>query len=326
MIERPSPGSGLVRVLRLPLLRYTLLAITFAYIAWALAGQWGDLRASASQIRVQWNWVLLSTAAVLVTYAALVQSWRMLLAGWGSKLGYLDAVRIWTIANLGRWIPGKVWSVGALGIMAAEQGVSGTAAAGAALLGTLLNLGAGMAVTVLLGARVLESIKPGMANLATLLAILFALGIAALPWLLPPILDRLARWRGLKPLDSHLSAGTLWAATLINLASWVGYGLAFQAFARGVVPGIGGGSAFFIAVYSASYLVGYLVLFSPGGLGFREIALVAILISLGAANRGDATILSVTSRIWLTVLEILPGLLSLAFLPRVARHRLGRST
>jgi hypothetical protein len=316
-------GGG--RWFKHPVVRLVLLTISFGYIGWAFAGQWQEMRAAARDLSIDWQWIGLATIIVLATYAALIQSWRMLLAGWGGELSYPVAVRIWTIANLGRWIPGKVWSVGALGVLAADAGVSGAAAAGAALLGTALNIGAGFAVVVVSSARGLEVLGRGMGTAATVLALLFLIGVIALPWVLPPMLDRFARWRGLPPVGRHISATTLWAATAINALSWVGYGLAFAAFSRGVTPSISSNPAVFVAVFSASYLIGYLVLFSPGGLGFREFALVALLVALGASGRGDAVILSVTSRVWLTILEVLPGIVSLIALSPTQRTGLRRS-
>ncbi|BAH38656.1 hypothetical membrane protein [Gemmatimonas aurantiaca T-27] len=317
--------TDVMRWFRHPMVRLMLMTISFGYIGWAFAGQWQEMRTAARDLSIDWPWIGLGTVIVLATYAALIQSWRMLLAGWGGALSFPVAARIWTIANLGRWVPGKVWSVGALGVLAADAGVSGTAAAGAALLGTALNIGAGFAVVVISGAQGLDALGQGMSTAATALAWLFIAGVIALPWILPPLLDRLARWRGLPPVGRHISAVTLWTATAINLFSWVGYGIAFAAFARGVTPSVSSNPAVFVAVFSASYLIGYLVLFSPGGLGFREFALVALLVALGAAGRGDAVILSVTSRVWLTILEVLPGIVSLIALSPTQRTGLRRS-
>ena len=188
-----------------------------------------------------------------------------------------------------------------------------------------LNIGAGFAVVVISGAQGLDALGQGMSTAATALAWLFIAGVIALPWILPPLLDRLARWRGLPPVGRHISAVTLWTATAINLFSWVGYGIAFAAFARGVTPSVSSNPAVFVAVFSASYLIGYLVLFSPGGLGFREFALVALLVALGAAGRGDAVILSGTWRVWLTILEGRPGIVSLIALSPTQRTGLRRS-
>ena len=153
----------------------------------------------------------------------------------------------------------------------------------------------------------------------------FVVGVLALPRLLPPVLAWFSAKRGVPVADKQLSARTLWASAAMNAASWLGYGVAFALFARGVTPRISGDPALFIAVFTASYLVGFLVLFSPGGLGFREAALTLFLVGVGAAGQGDAVILGVTSRVWLTVLEVVPGLVSLLSLPASQRAALPRA-
>lgn len=309
-----------------PALKTAVLLLTGVFIAWALHGQWTDMRASARALRVEWRWITAASVTVLAVYAMLIQSWRLLLRGWGGELAYPAAVRIWTIANLGRWIPGKVWSVGALSVLAAREGVSGAAAAGAAVLGTLLNIGAGFGVAVIMGAQGLEAVYPGFRTGAVVATVVFMVGVLALPRMLPPVLQWFADKRGVPLTGKQLSARTLWAAAAMNAASWLGYGLAFALFSRGVTPRIDSDPALFIAVFTASYLVGFLVLFSPGGLGFREAALTVLLVGVGAAGQGDAVILGVTSRVWLTVLEVLPGLVSLLVLPASQRAVLHRGT
>ena len=308
-----------------PAVRPTVLTLTAASIAWALRNQWGAMRTAATDLEVHWSWVAVASVLVLAVYAMLIQSWRLLLRGWGSELRYGSAVRIWTIANLGRWIPGKVWSIGALSVLATREGVSGAAAAGAAVLGTLLNIGAGFGIAVVVGAQGLDRVYPGFRAGAISAAALFVVGVLALPLLLPPVLAWFAKTRGVPPSPRQLPAVTLWIAAVMNAASWIGYGVAFFLFARGVTPQIHGNPALFIAVFTASYLIGYLVLFSPGGLGFREAALSVFLVGVGAAGQGDAVILGVTSRVWLTVLEILPGVVSLLLTPAGQRAALRRA-
>ncbi len=308
-----------------PALKVLLLLLTGVFIAWALHSQWNEMRASARELHVEWRWIIAASVVVLAVHAMLIQSWRVLLRGWGGELAYLPAVRIWTIANLGKWIPGKVWSVGALSVMAAREGVSKAAAAGAAVLGTLLNIGAGFGVAVITGAEGLDEVYPGFRTGAVIATAVFVAGVLALPRILPPVLWWFAAKRGVPMADKQLTPATLWGAAAMNAASWLGYGFAFALFSRGVTPQISGDPVLFIAVFTASYLVGYLVLFSPGGLGFREAALTVFLVGVGAAGQGDAVILGVTSRVWLTVLEVLPGLVSLLFLHASERAALRRA-
>ena len=288
-----------------------LLLVTLGWAGLALSRQWDQVRASAALATVHWGWIALASFIVLATYALLIQSWRLLLAGWGSPLKYDAAVRIWTIANLGRYVPGKVWSIGALGLLARREGASGVAAAAAAILGTLLNIGTGFGVMALSGARVLGAFKPWLQTAAITLSVAFLGATIALPWVLPPVLRRIAVWRGLPAHSQHLSAGRIWIATVINALSWVLYGAAFAAFAKGVAPQVIASVPLFVVVWTASYVGGYLVLYAPGGIGVREVVLTGGLVSLGLASTGDAALLALSSRLWLTVLEILPGLVAL---------------
>jgi uncharacterized membrane protein YbhN (UPF0104 family) len=297
--------------LRSPRLQSLLLLITFGCIAWVLSRQWAEVERAARSIEVKWGWIIAASVLVLLTYAMLIQSWRMLLHGWGGTLPYAKAAQIWTVANLGRYIPGKLWSVGALGVLAAREGVSGVAAAGAAVLGTVLNLGAGFGVAAIFGADLLDAISPGLSRVSIVAGILFVAAVALLPAVLPLLLRRVARWRGVAAAERQLSKRDLWTAAVINTGSWLGYGLAFACFSRGVTPVVSASAPLFIAVFAASYLVGFLVLFAPGGIGFREVALSALLVAGGAAGQGDAALLGATSRVWLTVLEILPGIIGL---------------
>ena len=58
----------------------------------------------------------------------------------------------------------------------------------------------------------------------------------------------------------------------------------------------------------------------------REYALVALLVAFGVAGRGDAVVLSAASRVWLTLLEVLPGVVSLFWLSPSQRAALRQSS
>jgi hypothetical protein len=109
--------------------------------------------------------------------------------------------------------------------------------------------------------------------------------------------------------------GVVIIAVTGNVIAWMLYGLAFQMFARSVWGEAPGSSLTYMSIWAASYIVGYLFLFVPAGLGVRELALVAMLQAFDVANDQRAWILSVSSRLWLTALEIIPGLILLAIRP-----------
>lgn len=294
---------------RLVIAAQIALALAVVWFAVAkLARQWGDVKARAAALDPQWGLVLASCGIVLLTYALLIETWRTVVAGWGSRLGYLDAARIWTISNLGRYVPGKVWQLGTMAWMARERGVSGTVAAGSALVVTVVNLVAGFVVAAATGADVLGI--PGWG-----VAVIGAVAAATLlaPSVLPRIIALAARATGRTVVVPRLPTRSVAIAAVASAVAWVLYGLAFMLLARGVLRVATGDPSLYVAVFTGSYLIGFLALFAPGGLGPREAAMYIALEKAGF-DVGSATILVVTSRLWLTVLEILPALLFLAHL------------
>jgi hypothetical protein len=101
------------------------------------------------------------------------------------------------------------------------------------------------------------------------------------------------------------------------------YGVAFRIFAESLIGTTTGSWFAWGGAYTLSYLVGYLTLISPGGLGIREVTLSQLLTSLNLATPSQAIVITLASRLWLTVLEIAPGIVALLLSPdfRTGRTR-----
>jgi hypothetical protein len=272
-------------------------------------------------VRPRWTGVAGSALLVLGTYALLVQSWRTLVRAWGGRLGFVDAARIWAVSNLGRYVPGKLWSIGAMAVLAERAGVSPLVATGSAVVGTVVNLSASLAVVFLAGGDAARALFPQLGGWTGALPVLGILGLVLTPLAMPTLIRAAARLtkRTLPPARVPLRALTVVVGA--NVASWVGYGLAFRWLAASLTSVSGGNHLAYVAVFAGSYLAGYLALVVPGGLLVREAFLTAGLVRLGLADAPTAALLAVASRLWLTVLELAPGLAFLAagaarFVPR----------
>jgi hypothetical protein len=236
-----------------------------------------------------------------------------MLHAWGARLGFVQASRIWFVSNLGKYVPGKVWQIAAMGVMAQGQGVSPIAATGSSLVVNVANVATGFAVVFATGAAALELSARGSSRTGALVAAALAALLLALP----------AVWPWLSRLGSHVTRGrivlpaiparSIWFAALGTAVAWVLYGLAFRLLAHGLEIGATGATRGYLAVYASSYLVGYLTLFAPGGIGVREAMMVVGLTQLHLLPQPAAWLLAIASRLWLTVLEIVPGLLFILF-------------
>ena len=78
--------------------------------------------------------------------------------------------------------------------------------------------------------------------------------------------------------------------------------LSLWLLARGILPGAGLTLLPAIAVFTASYLAGFLALLVPGGFGVREGLFILML--QGPIGIGAATALALASRLLLTITEV----------------------
>jgi hypothetical protein len=255
-----------------------------------------------------WAAIALSGVVFLAAHAVLVQTWRSVLGCWEARLPFWTAARIWSVSNLGRYLPGKIWQIGAMGAMARDVGVSPIAASGSAILGTLVNIVAGFVVALLGGRALLERSSNGHGTIAIVFVLLAAAALLGAPALVPRMAPWLGRLTG-RPVTARLPTRAVVYALLGNLAAWLLYGAAFQMFMVGLLGGDAGGYAEYLAAYTISYLVGYLALFAPAGIGAREGAMVTVLVYAGLATRPQAALVALASRVWLTLLEVVPGFL-----------------
>jgi len=292
-------SSARPRWLRLAQWVVGLAIVGFA--ARSLVNNWEALRSQPLDFRIGPGWLVLSALVVWSMYAILIVAWRVMLAGWGQRLDAWGAARIWTVSSLGKYLPGKVWAVAGMALMAQRAGVAPWAATGSAVVLQVLAIGTGAAIAGLTGRRAIEAAYPGAQAVLLLLVAASIVGVGLLLW--PPVLRRLLRFtapdaeqRGAPPV------GGIALGIVANALAWVGYGAALWLLARGLLPSAALRPVLAVAVFTASYLAGFLALFAPGGIGVREGLFILML--QGPLGIGAATALAVASRLLLTLTEL----------------------
>lgn len=299
-----------------------LATIVLWFAGRRLAVEWDAVAATAGTLAPEWWPVIASAAIVLLTYVVLIETWRRVLGAWGGELRWPAAAHIWFVSSLGRYAPGKVWQIGAMAALSQRAGVSPLAATGSSILVNLVNLLAGAAVILSTGVNVLR--VPGGAVVA---AIVLAGALLSAPVTIPWLVALASRLTGRDLGTARVPARSILVAFGGCVAGWVLYGAAFHLLARGTIgapaaagsdvamqlsQGGTGGLAGAIAVYTASYLAGYVAIFAPGGIVVREAVMIESLTRLGFTDYPHAAVLAVVSRLWITVLEVTPGLAFLA--------------
>ncbi|HEV8456556.1 MAG TPA: lysylphosphatidylglycerol synthase domain-containing protein [Gemmatimonadales bacterium] len=282
----------------------------------ALVRNWDQLRSQPLEWQLRPGWLVLSLVLIWLMYALLILGWRSLLSGWGQRLDGWSAARIWILSSLGKYIPGKVWAVAGMALLSQRAGVAAWAATGSAVVMQVLAIGTGAAVAGLAGAHILEAAQPGARAILVLLIAGALLSVGLLLW--PPFLRRLLRLAAPQAVGERQPSGRgIVVGIATNIVAWLGYGLALWLLGRGLLPMSGLGLRLAIAVFTASYLAGFLALFAPGGIGVREGLFILML--QGPLGVGAATSLALASRLLLTVAELGAAVPFLVFRRRQVR-------
>lgn len=289
------------------------LALTIAVVGfagWYLWKQWTTASENGIELDFRFGWLAAASAICLLTFALLIETWRRVLQQLGANLSFRAAARVWFVSNLGKYVPGRIWAVTTMAMMAGEYGVSvGVVGASSAVL-TAANVATGFSVVLLTSAGTVQQLAGGVAAVVAVTVGLFIL-LFATPWIATHW-NRIATRFHRTQLSVSIPPTAILLAIAGTTVSWFLYGLAFMLLVMSIIGPVAEPYSAFVTANAASYLVGYLMIIAPAGIGFREMALVTILPALRIASGPQAALITVVSRLWLTVLEIVPSLIALA--------------
>jgi len=285
-------------------LQFVAGAMLVAIAVRSIVINWQSLRTEPVAWQLSPAWLVASVLVVFTSYAVLIEAWRRVVLSMGQQLAYLTAARIWFLASLGKYVPGKVWAIAGAAVLAQRAGVDPAVAVAGALVLQVLALGSGAAVVALTARDAFQTVGQGAGLVAAAVILMSVAGVAVLTS--QPLLDRIGRllpgsWPRLRAIPPAVVA----AAFVANTLAWIGYGVALLLLARGLLPGVNLGLPQAVGVFTCSYLVGFLALFAPGGLGPRES--VFLLMLAGDIGLKPAAALALASRLLLTGTEVLPA-------------------
>ena len=283
-----STGSGWLRAGKV-----VATILVLALVARSLERNWVAFQSVQVALDAKIGWLAASVAVVFLTYAIQIESWRRMLRGWEQRLPYGQAARAWALANLGRYLPGKVWSVAGLVVLAERAGVRRSAAAVSAFAMQAVIVGTGV---VLVAAATPHAASPVLLRGAVITAVAL---IGVLAW------RRTAQWLGALA-DSDLPLPPLPASAIVlssslMLLSWATFGVSFWMLIRGLISTATVPLPAAMGMFALGYVMGLVAVIAPGGLGVRDLALVGLLTPF--LGSGGALAVSLASRVQLTLTE-----------------------
>lgn len=300
--------SARTRRYALDVARWVFLALVLGFAWWGLRERGDEVVAAVTSTPVPAILVGggLVVAGLLVTSVA----WLRLLAGFGFSLPGHDGRAVFFTGQLGKYIPGAVWSMGAHAQLAKAYDVPRrvTVATSLAFLGVnLATSGLVVAAAVLAGAW--RSSVP-----------LWAVGAGAalcLVALTPPVVNRAGTAVSTRAHPLRLGVRQVVVLVLLMAITWSCYAGVVMALAPDRGPALFPLAA---GAFAMAYGVGVLVVVAPAGVGAREVTLIALLSPVTGLTA--ATAIALLTRVLHTGGDLVLAAVSWAVL-RVRRERRG---
>jgi glycosyltransferase 2 family protein len=292
------------------LLRYVGLVVAVfgvAFVVRALIITWPEVRAAVAGA----NPAPLVAALALGSGAMFVigLGWRRCLAALRTRASVREALHWYYMGQLGKYVPGGIWSVVGRGEMARRGGVPASVGYGS----TVLSLAVTYLAAILVAAIALATGGAGRGGRYWPVLLLLPLGIAALHPRVVEAALRVARRVLRRELPVTVPRwGVSLGLLLWHVPAWLAIGGATWLVAATLDASAPDVRAILFATV-VSWVVGFLVVAAPGGIGVREAVFVATATVLGSS--GVAAAVALVAR----VIFILVDLIGAAVATSVAR-------
>ena len=273
--------------------------------------------------KIPWHEIRLNVpllvSAFLVMFAWMVVygfTWKVLLAGMGERISLFNSVSVLAVSQVGKYIPGKLWFTVGRMYLAKKHGVSEAKTAVSTAMELALSLLGAVILFGLAVALVPRGMTPSRVYLAFLLVPFCVVAVY------PPILNRVTGFilkRLHQPVfEIRMTFIRLLAVLGLFVLMWVIQGLGCYLLIRSFYPLDLSRLPMVAGAFALSWILGFIVLISPAGLGVRE-GIFTFALRL-VVPEPVAIIAALLSRVWITVTE---GLLALVFtlLPRLGKLR-----
>jgi hypothetical protein len=268
-----------------------VLALVGRYI-WLHAAALSDVRFRAPA------WLVAATGVAMVAPLMSARVCQVLMATHGFHVSFSQAIGLVYLPMLGKYVPGKVWSLLAALQLCGSQGIPAKVSSTYLTLFMALGLGSAAIVSIAFG---LTSLGPELAWAA--IGVVASLAIVLYPPVFYGALNAGLRRLHRGSVDVQASVSSLLQAVGLLVVGKVAYGTAFFLVILSVAEVPWGNLPGVVALFTFAQIAGLVALFAPAGIGVREGVLLMGLQPL--VGPGPAIVITGVARLWQTALELL---------------------
>ena len=292
-----------------PVFQWAIVLAIFVFFGKMVWNNWNKVKDASFTFEV--FPLILSTLIFAFSYFIQIWAWYLITLKLKIALSPSDTLKSWFYSQLGKYLPGKVWLLLSRFYFYESRGKSKKSISVALYFEIVTIIAA--AGLIFLAALIFHreiwlfySWKQ-----SGWLILLFLLGFVSLH---PRVLQKILNWTLVQfkrePVSLSISYSDILWILFVCIVSWVIGGVGFYLFVDSVYPVAPQYILFLTGALAISSTLGLVAIFAPSGLGVREGALVYLLLLMMPPP--VAVIISVLTRIWMTLIEI--GLIGMVYL------------
>jgi hypothetical protein len=250
---------------------------------------------------IQPIYLVVALASGALMYVFQIMAWIYIMRHLGIKLDFRRTFKGYLLSFLPRYVPGTVWAYLSRGQWLKQTwGVDYSTSA----LGSILEA-AVQATTAAIVGGLFSTLYESRAPARALMIAASGTGLI-LTWLILPriVLGVAGKVTGREPIQSP-SPSRAWAATIgCYLGLWMAFGGSVLALVKALIPSASGNFPGAVSASSLAWLLGFVAVFIPTGIGVRETAMGMLLVAYVGLLPAEANLVAVSSRIMILSAEL----------------------
>ncbi|MBU2637742.1 MAG: flippase-like domain-containing protein [Nanoarchaeota archaeon] len=279
-----------------PWLKFALKAVIGLAIIFFLAER---LVKSYSQIAdyeftINYGFIALSIALGIIGFLMLSFGWKQCLRICGGDISTGKAIVLWFRSQMAKYLPGTVWYFICRARDCSKLGISKKESISSLFFESLM-----LGVSALIFSMAVLAVSN--AELPVSRYALIAVIILGLASMHPAIVNRIAALFKKDVKLIHVNYSKIVLTIAYYMLCWAVIGFGFYILAKAIYPVQISTMPYIIALFLLSWVIGFVSVFAPGGIGVREGIIVLLLSSITTAP--IAIVIAFASRIWWTIAE-----------------------
>ena len=292
-----------------PALNWIIVVAIFVFLGKMVWNNWNQVK--DTPFALQSFPLVLSTLIFAFSYFIQIWAWYLITLRLKVALSFSDTLQSWFYSQLGKYLPGKVWLLLGRFYFYESKGKSRKEIS-IALYFEMVTMLLAAGLLFLLSLLFFREMAQGfLRGSFWWISSLFVLAFFFLhPRVLGKIFNQFLFRFQKEPVILSISYFEILWILFICILTWAVGGIGFYLFTDSIIPVSPKHILFLTGALAFSSILGLVAVFAPSGLGVREGVLVYLLSYIMPGP--VAVVISVLTRIWMTLIEI--GLIGMVYL------------